>query len=168
MSASKKIYLHTGSNLGNREKNLFSACQEIEEKIGKISQQSSLYETEAWGVENQPAYFNQALEVETQLSPLEVLNTIGVIEKKLGRIRTIRWSSRIIDIDILFYGDSILNTHNLTIPHPRIPDRNFVLIPMKEIAPNLVHPVLKKDILTLLSESTDKCEVKKWEVYSRL
>lgn len=167
MSDTKIIFLHTGSNLGNRLKNLDLACQKIKIEIGKIIQKSSLYETEAWGVENQPDYFNQALKVETILSPLVVLDKIGKIEQDLGRNRTIKWSSRIIDIDLLFYEDLLIQSPNLTVPHPRIGERNFVLIPMSELAPNLIHPVFGKDILTLMAESDDKCEVRKLETQTQ-
>lgn len=159
MNKINRAFLHTGSNLGNRFDNLWEANQEIENCVGKIINASQFYETKAWGIENQPDFINQALEVETELSPDELLNAILEIEMKLGRIRAIKWEARLIDIDILFYEEQIINTPKLIIPHPRLQERNFVLIPMMEIAPDFVHPVFQKSIESLYLESKDSLEV---------
>ncbi|MCB0518886.1 MAG: 2-amino-4-hydroxy-6-hydroxymethyldihydropteridine diphosphokinase [Lewinellaceae bacterium] len=159
MAQTHIIYLLTGGNLGDRIATLLSAKQLIQERLGKIVQTSSFYETAAWGEVDQPDYINQALEVATTLSPKEVLKVIFNIEASLGRVRRSKWESRPIDIDILFYDDLILETKELTIPHPRLHRRNFVLIPMLEIAPELVHPILKKTIEELYEDSEDDLDV---------
>ena len=162
MSELKKVWLHTGSNLGNRTQNLLSTLKKIESEIGEIIQLSALYETEAWGVEDQPDYLNQAIEIRTKLSPFQLLKAVKKIEQDLGRVRKTKWGSRVIDIDILFYADLVIDTENLKIPHPRIAQRNFVLIPVTELNPELIHPVFNKKIKLLLEESKDNCEVKKY------
>jgi 2-amino-4-hydroxy-6-hydroxymethyldihydropteridine diphosphokinase len=153
------IFLHTGSNLGNRFDYLNKANQLIESQIGSIKIQSSFYKTAAWGVTDQPAFINQAICVETDLSPNKLLKTIHQIEAELGRVRITKWAERVIDIDILFFNDLIIENKNLEIPHPRIGERNFVLVPMNEIAPDLVHPVFQKNIQTLLKECLDHLQV---------
>lgn len=157
---SHTIFLSTGSNLGNRIENLQQARQFIESKIGSILKSSSIYVTKAWGLHNQPDFYNQALQVESTLHAEEVLEIIHEIEMKMGRIRTTLWSKRLIDIDILFFEQFVIQTERLTIPHPFLHQRNFVLIPMKEIAPEFFHPVLKKTIQELYENSTDELDVK--------
>ncbi len=160
MEILKIVYLHTGTNLGNRLENLQKVNQLITTHIGKIEQLSSIYETEAWGVENQADFLNQALSVKTALTPQEVLQKIYVIEQtEFNRVREQRWAERIIDVDILFYDNEIVDTPNLTIPHPQIPFRNFVLIPLMEIAPYFEHPILKETIENLYLKSEDTLEV---------
>lgn len=159
MAKLKKTYLLTGANLGDRFHTLLEANRLIEEKIGSIAKASSFYETEAWGNVDQPAYINQALEVMTHLSPQELLETIFEVEAALGRIRRNKWEARPIDIDILFYENKILHTPDLTIPHPHLHRRNFVLIPMLEIAPNKQHPVFKKKIEELYELTEDTLDV---------
>ena len=157
--SSTTIYLLTGGNLGDRFANMEEAKRLICERIGKVIAASHFYETAAWGVEEQPDYLNQALTVETVFSPEETLSKIHSIEAELGRIRRTRWESRPIDIDILFFGDKTMETESLTIPHPRIHIRNFALIPLMEIAPELEHPLLKKTIEELYWECEDELDV---------
>lgn len=154
-----RVYLLLGANLGNRQRAFTVARQNVIEQIGAITVQSSLYETAAWGITDQPAYLNQVLLVATYLKPDEVLTRTQAIEQQLGRIRAEKWGSRIIDIDLLFYEDLILNSPALTLPHPLLHARRFTLVPLAEIAPELVHPVLKQTVGTLLANCTDKGEV---------
>lgn len=155
-------FLLLGSNLGNRKKVLKNAAVSIKKKIGKIEKYSSIYETLAWGNEDQPAFLNQVVIVETSLTPKEVLVTINSIEKELGRIRHKKWGERLIDIDILYYDDLIINTEKLKIPHPEIANRRFTLIPLIEIDPNFKHPILDKTHSSLLETCNDELEVKKY------
>lgn len=160
MELLKTVYLHTGTNLGNRLDNLMKVNQLIENHIGTITQLSSIYETAAWGVEDQPDFLNQALLVKTNLTPLEILEQIYQIEQtEFKRVRAERWAERVIDIDILFYEQEIWDTPKLTLPHPQIPFRNFVLIPLMEIAPYFEHPILKDSIENLYLRSEDTLEV---------
>jgi 2-amino-4-hydroxy-6-hydroxymethyldihydropteridine diphosphokinase len=155
-------FLQTGTNLGDRLMNLAQTNDRIEECVGKIISTSSIYETEAWGVTDQPLFLNQVLQVETKLTAQEVLEIVLAIELEMGRIRLQKWAERVIDIDVLFYNNEIINKENLIVPHPRIQERNFVLKPLVEIAPNLVHPIFNKKIRELLEISTDKLEVYKF------
>lgn len=155
------VYLLLGANLGDRYRQLSGAIGEIEKHVGFIARRSSVYETEAWGVEDQPSYFNQVLEVETLLNPHALLKAIHDIENKLGRKRVKKWESRVIDIDILFYNDLIVNQENLIIPHPLMHTRKFTLLPLAELATHLWHPVLRKSIKQLLEECTDPLDVKR-------
>ncbi|MER2997628.1 2-amino-4-hydroxy-6-hydroxymethyldihydropteridine diphosphokinase [Pontibacter populi] len=154
-----KLYLLLGGNLGDRTLYLQQARESIAAQVGTITKTSSLYETAAWGKTDQPAFLNQVLEVETILSPEDVLQTINQVEHDLGRIRTEHWGARVIDIDILFYGNLVQQTQRLTIPHPQLHLRRFTLLPLHEIAPDLVHPVLKQTINDLLESCPDKLEV---------
>ncbi|WP_312696948.1 2-amino-4-hydroxy-6-hydroxymethyldihydropteridine diphosphokinase [Sphingobacterium mizutaii] len=155
-----KVYLLLGANIGNPNKQLEDAKVEIEDRIGEITLQSKIYESEAWGVENQPVFLNQVILLETELSANKVLNEILKIEILLGRIRGQRWGSRIIDIDILYYNEDIIHTEDLQVPHPYIQERNFTLIPLVEIAEDYLHPIFKKSNKELLEESTDQLKVK--------
>jgi 2-amino-4-hydroxy-6-hydroxymethyldihydropteridine diphosphokinase len=123
---------------------------------------SSVYRTKAWGIEDQPDFLNQVLEVESDLSAMEILKIILEIEQSLGRKRDIRWSKRIIDIDILYYGDEIIDLPGLTVPHPEIQNRNFTLAPLCDIAPGFVHPKLLKTQRELLDSSPDTLGVEKF------
>ena len=156
----KGKYLLLGSNLGDREELLNTAREQIEKWIGAIVKTSLIYETEAWGIEDQPEFLNQALEIETELKPIEVLDKIGIIEKEMGRRRYQKWGTRIIDIDILYFDDEVIETEELIIPHPENPNRKFVLVPMVEIAPDLVHPTLSLSQEELLDRCQDPLEVK--------
>jgi 2-amino-4-hydroxy-6-hydroxymethyldihydropteridine diphosphokinase len=156
-----KTYLLTGGNEGDRILHMQQARANIELICGRVLQISSIYETAPWGKTDQPDFLNQVLLVDTPLSPQSLLKAILSIEEKSGRKRTIKNAPRIIDIDILFYDDWVLNEAGLVIPHPRIADRRFVLVPMDEMSPDLIHPILKKTIHQLLQECTDELAVKK-------
>ncbi len=161
MTFSHRTYLLLGSNMGERRMNLIAAQNHIAQKIGHIKAFSAFYETEPWGVEGQDDYINQALEVETGLSPELLLQKLKEIEKQIGRVERGKWASRIIDIDILFFDDLVLNNGKLHIPHKMIEKRNFVIIPLNEIAPGFVHPVSKKTISELVASSKDTLRVTK-------
>ncbi|MEJ8802103.1 2-amino-4-hydroxy-6-hydroxymethyldihydropteridine diphosphokinase [Pontibacter sp. H249] len=158
-----KVYLLLGGNLGNRTLYLQQARESINHRVGIIAQSSKVYETAAWGKTDQPTFLNQVLEVETILSPEEALQSINAIEQELGRVRLEHWGARVIDIDILFYDDLVQQTQRLTIPHPQLHLRRFTLMPLTEIAPNLVHPVLGKSTTVLLENCPDELEVKVYE-----
>ncbi|MGI8580555.1 MAG: 2-amino-4-hydroxy-6-hydroxymethyldihydropteridine diphosphokinase [Chitinophagaceae bacterium] len=153
-------YLLIGGNLGDRICNLGIAKSLIEKQLGDIVSVSSIYETAPWGINEQPDFFNQVLLIKTKLSPDKIMRSILSIEKKMGRVRSQKNASRIIDIDILFFNDEVIKLKNLTIPHPEIQNRKFVLIPLHEIAPDIIHPVFKQSIKNLLQASKDKLEVK--------
>jgi 2-amino-4-hydroxy-6-hydroxymethyldihydropteridine diphosphokinase len=156
-----KTSLLLGSNMGNSIEILSTAIEQIEEKIGSVLLGSDLYATAAWGNTSQPDFLNQVIEVATPLDAAETLEIILSIEKNMGRIRTIKNAPRIIDIDILFFNNEIINRSNLIVPHPEIQNRRFVLTPLNEIAPQMIHPVLNKTIEQLLSICPDQLAVKK-------
>ena len=157
----KQVYLGLGSNLGKREENLQNALAMIGEMTGRILISSSVYETEPWGFETKHRFLNMAIKLETMLLPSDLLECLLEIEKSMGRVRDKKqYSSRVIDIDILFYEDLDIAYHNLKIPHPHIQDRRFVLVPLVEIAPDLIHPVLQKSLKVLLNTCTDNSAVR--------
>jgi 2-amino-4-hydroxy-6-hydroxymethyldihydropteridine diphosphokinase len=156
-----RTYLLIGGNVGNRHQNLEKAAQLIDGQAGKIVQRSAIYETEAWGKSDQPAFLNQVLEVETGLDPHPLLDTILQIEQAMGRERKEKYGPRTIDIDILLYNDIELDTDELVIPHPQMHLRRFALSPLAEIAPQVIHPFFKKSVDQLLLECPDKLAVKK-------
>ncbi|MDX1942411.1 MAG: 2-amino-4-hydroxy-6-hydroxymethyldihydropteridine diphosphokinase [Saprospiraceae bacterium] len=155
-----RLFLGLGSNLGDRKQNLQRATEQVETHIGEILKASSIYETQAWGIENQPDFLNQVLEINTQFEPEKILEIVLIIEQNMGRERQIKWGERLIDIDILFYENWVLRTEKLMIPHPFLQDRNFVLAPLVEIAPDFVHPVLQRSIRDLFLDSKDHLVVK--------
>ena len=159
MSKQKKVHLLTGANLGDRFATLEKAALLLSQRVGEINKISSLYETAPWGNVDQPNYLNQALEIATVLSPLELLKATQEIENELGRTRQVKWESRLIDIDLLFYEHRVINTDQLIVPHPHMQRRNFVLVPMLEIAPMKRHPIFKKTIEELYLESEDELDV---------
>lgn len=156
-----KVYLLLGGNLGDRTLYLQQARESINRQVGTLTCSSKVYETAAWGKIDQPNFLNQVLEVQTELTPEKVLQSINAIEHELGRVRQEHWGARVIDIDILFHDDLVLQTQRLTIPHPQLHLRRFTLLPLAELAPELKHPVLGKSITQLLQECPDELEV--WE-----
>lgn len=155
-------YLLIGGNTGDRLSYLHAAAEAIKRQCGQIKKRSSVYETAAWGNQNQDSFLNQALEVFTKLSAYELLDCILQIEENMGRIRKERYGPRIIDIDILLFNDEIIDARNLKIPHPELPNRRFALQCLNEIAARKKHPVLKKTIARILKECTDPLRVDKF------
>ncbi len=155
------VYLLLGSNLGNRQLFLQKAIQNIENEIAPLVKASSVYETQSWGKTDAPDYLNQVILVHTNIPPQTVLEKILDIEISLGRRREEKWGSRTIDIDILFYGDAVVNEPGLQIPHPELHKRRFTLEPLSEIAPHFVHTKYKKSLLELKNELQDSLIVKK-------
>jgi len=143
-------YIGIGSNLGNRKENCEIAIKHLKDRGINILTVSPAIETEPWGVEEQPKFINMAIEVETDLSPEGLLILLKKLEEIMGRTQTVRWGPRLIDLDILFYNDLVMKSAELEIPHPRIQHRDFVLRPLAEIAPDLLHPVFKKSIQEML------------------
>jgi 2-amino-4-hydroxy-6-hydroxymethyldihydropteridine diphosphokinase len=156
-----RTYLLIGGNVGDRHGNLEQASKLVETHAGKIVKRSSIYETAAWGKEDQPAFLNQVLHVETGLEPAALLQAVLKAEEEMGRTRQEKYGPRTIDIDILLYDDIILETNELTVPHPQLHLRRFALMPLAEIAASKIHPALKKSIDELLLECPDKLSVKK-------
>lgn len=149
------VYLGLGTNLGDKEANLRTAIYKLQERIGKQVSLSSFYETAPWGFESDHSFLNAAIGLETSLSPIEILHITQEIEKELGRTKKSvngSYSDRLIDIDILLYDTLVLQTPELTIPHPLMTERDFVMNPLIEIAGNVIHPILKKRIMTIQSK----------------
>ena len=153
------VYLLFGSNLGDRAGHIRKAIAKVKERTGEPFIISSLYETEPWGFRHENPFLNQAMVLYTHASPHKLLGEIMTIEQEAGRIREGKgYAARSLDIDILFYGRDVINLGNLVIPHPRICERRFVLVPLDEIAPDFIHPVRNKSIRDLLKE----CEDRSW------
>lgn len=162
MAPEKNIaFLLIGGNTGDRDRFLMKAREEIVEQCGAVIQQSSIYQTAAWGIKDQPPFLNQVLCVETALSAEALLQTILSIEEKLGRKREVKYGPRTIDIDILFFNEDVIHAPGLTVPHPQMQNRRFVLAPLAEIAPEAMHPVFKKTVAQLLAECPDALRVQK-------
>ena len=156
-----KVYFSIGSNKGNRSGLINEAIDKIDIIIGKVMLKSSIYDTKSWGF-NSNNFYNICILVESELTPDLILNKILTIEKDMGRFKkTDQYSDRFIDIDILFFDNMIINSKSLEIPHPRIQLRKFVLTPMLELTPDLIHPILKKSIRQLEIECVDKDQPKK-------
>lgn len=153
------VFLGIGSNMGDRKANIKTASDLIEKFIGKIAKRSHLYETQPWGQPEQEWFYNQVVMANTTLDPRGLLETVGQIERQMGRKRTEKWGPRIIDVDILFYGKRVIRDKGLEIPHPELHERAFVLAPLMEIAPEYEHPILHKPIDVLFMECRDLSEV---------
>ena len=160
----KNIFLGIGTNLGNREANLNEAITRINELTGPVGTLSSVYETDPWGFQSDNRFLNMVIKIETDHSPQGLMEEIFLIEENMGRIRSgSQYSSRVIDIDILLFENLIIKEKNLVVPHPRMHQRRFVLVPMCEIEPDIVHPVLKKTVASLLETCLDKSKVKMYK-----
>lgn len=155
-------YLLTGANLGQRQENLFRAREAIGQQAGAVETSSALYETAAWGMEEQPPFLNQALKIITSLSPSSLIVVLLSIEQSLGRKRNNKYGPRTIDIDILFFNHEIIHEPGLTVPHPQIEYRRFALQCLHDIAPDYIHPVLGKTVGQLLNECADILPVHKF------
>ncbi len=157
-----QAYLLTGGNLGDREQNLATAKDLINDQLGVITAASSLYETAAWGNTDQPPFLNQALEMSTTLNARQLIRRILKLEELMGRERKEKYGPRVIDIDILLFNNEKHNYQLLKLPHPEMQNRRFALLPLAEIAAEKVHPVFKKTIAQILIECKDELEVKKY------
>jgi 2-amino-4-hydroxy-6-hydroxymethyldihydropteridine diphosphokinase len=156
-----QIYLSLGSNMGQRHENIIKAKKYLKKESIRINLESSLYEAEPWGLKDQPWFLNQCIKAESNLNPEQLLETIKKIETLLKRKHTQKYGPRTIDIDILYYGDVIIKNGNLQIPHPQINNRNFVLIPLNEIAPDFIDPIEKITIKELTQKCSDTCKLQK-------
>lgn len=155
-------YVITGGNTGNPAEQLATAARLLEEQCGRILDRSALYETEPWGKSDQPNFLNQVLLIETALSARQVLEAIGAIEKEIGRERRDKNGPRAIDVDILLFNHEVIAEAQLTVPHPGIASRRFVLVPLNEVAPAYIHPVTFQTVKQLLEACTDPLKVKKF------
>lgn len=151
------VFIGLGSNLGERENMLRAAAEALQPEIQPIAY-SHIYETPPWGYLEQPPFLNQVIQARTTLSAQVTLEKLKLVEKQMGRIQNFRYGPRAIDLDILFFNDEIIESDGLTIPHPELPARGFVLIPLQEIAPDLMHPVLKKTVREMV-EAIDCTEI---------
>ncbi len=159
-----KIVLSLGSNLGDRVQNIKKACKKISSRVGAIEAFSSYYESPAWGFDSESSFINNVVLACTFLDPFTLLSVLQQIEREVGRkTKTgMSYSDRVIDIDILFYGNQMIDTPRLSIPHPLLAERNFVLYPLAEILPGWRHPVLDQTSLDLVRQSTDHSLVNRW------
>ena len=155
----RNVYLALGSNLGNRIGNLRDALHRLAPYL-QLTRLSRVYETAPWGVAEQPRFLNLALAGETALTPHELLRALKTIERDMGRVETVRYGPRVIDLDILFYDNWVVQTNDLEIPHPRLAERRFVLVPLNDIAPTLLHPRLKQTVHELLRALPDDDDMK--------
>lgn len=156
-----QCFLLLGTNIGDKQRNLLQAKELIDQKVGSVISTSSIYKTSAWGKEDQDDFLNQVLIVSTLLKPEEVLDICLSIEKFMGRVRYERWGERLIDIDILYMDQTVVESEALKIPHPEIENRRFTLVPLVEVAADYVHPILKKNNNDLLLTCPDQLEVER-------
>jgi 2-amino-4-hydroxy-6-hydroxymethyldihydropteridine diphosphokinase len=155
-------YLLLGSNMGDRDSNLGTAIALINKEIGNVFAVSSVYETAPWGKTDQPGFLNQALGLTTNLPPLQLLQAMLGIEEQMGRVRLEKWGQRLIDIDLIFFGeDTIIDDAQLSLPHPEMHKRRFVLEPLNEIAADYIHPVFKEKVSSILTNLSDELTVQK-------
>jgi 2-amino-4-hydroxy-6-hydroxymethyldihydropteridine diphosphokinase len=157
----KTVYLSLGSNIGDRERNLRAAIDELPHAGVAVKKVSSFYETEPVDLREQPWFLNCAAEVETHFDPIMLLRALREIETKMGSKKLVAKGPRLIDMDILLYGSETIDTQELQVPHPRMHLRRFVLVPLAEIAPGLVHPILKKSAKQLLAQTPDRSVVRR-------
>ena len=158
------VYLQLGSNLGNREQLISYAVQQVLEHVGAVNSRSQIYESTPWRVDGQENYLNQIIEVRTCLSAEEILAVILTIENDLGRVRIEKWGERLIDIDIIFFNNDIIENSDLCVPHKHMHERNFVLVPLNEIASDFIHPKYNKTVSQLFDESKDTDKIVPYDV----
>lgn len=156
-----QVFLLLGTNIGDRNRNLLVAKELLEITVGKILKRSSTYETAAWGQPDQTSFLNEVVEIATRQNPNDLLTALLSIEEQMGRVRKEKWGPRLIDIDLLFYGDIVIESESLRVPHPQLHKRRFTLVPLAEIAADLIHPVSHKSIRRLLDECQDQLPVHK-------
>jgi len=161
-----KAYLLLGSNMGNRLENLKKAINNIKTICGDIIMLSSIYETAAWGYKEQESFLNQVIVLDSLIHPTPLMLHLLEIEKEIGRVRDVKYGPRLIDIDILLFENEVINNTILMLPHPELPNRRFALIPLKEVANDLIHPVFNLTINQLLENCSDEGHVQKFsELY---
>ncbi len=158
------IYLLLGTNLGNKFQNIQRAKEHLTSRMVIVKKESSIYETAAWGIEDQPSFYNEVIEVDQPYTPKKLLEIVLDIEIQMGRQRFQKWGERLIDIDILYFDQEQSATEDLQIPHPGIPNRRFTLYPLVEISPDFVHPILQLSNSQLLEECEDELQVKKLDL----
>jgi len=161
MNKKRVVYLLSGSNIGDKASFLWFAVYQISKRVGTIINVSAIYETEPWGVDNQAPYYNQAIHLETTLQPEKLLSELKSIEKDAGRLPNTHMQPRVLDIDILLIDDLVIQSEHLKVPHSQLINRNFAIIPLAELAPNVIHPTLNLTIQQLTQKTGDSLEVKK-------